>query len=1191
MRRRRLGWLAAWVCGWTLAWLVALPVARAAPAGVMTAVEAASPRALTAGEVLTVAVTVHNRGRLPLDPELRDRIAYHWTTPDGEPVIYDGVRTPLPHALGPGESVTIAARLEAPPQPGDYALVWQVVREEVAWLPSAGEPVAVAVAEAGAAVPSEPGEPAPSTIAIEVRPDTTLAMAAGETITWPVTVTNVGAWTLADARGDRLSYHWYDTDGRLAVYEGRRTELGTLAPGESRRIDMTIEAPPQPGPHRLAFAVVREHVTWADARGADAALEIDVGRPRLSWSLMPFAPPNALAAGDSLTVELTVRNEGTEAWRGDEADRLSYRWLDDAGRAIAHEGLRSPLPTVVEPGESIAALLRVLVPNTPGTYRLAPTPVREHVRWLPSPVRGPGSNPSEAWPQVVVTAPRFSWRVVGMQPPAVSWVGHRAAVPITIENTGAETWSPARGDRLSYRWRDPQGDELVVPALRTELPHDVAPGERVSVDVAVVGPSVPGRFELEVAMVREHVQWFGAPDDGASPRAWLLSSRAATGLSVAFVFMTIALVAARSLHAGPAQGGRAWIADRIGLPLWTAVALGLVGELFAELSGLPLAEGARATAWSCASIGGLFVSTLPARAQAWVAAGLVGLAGLLCLADLAYLEFFGTIVPVVAVSAAHHLGDAVRTVTSLLSPEHGWLFVPFGAALVLLPGLRGRAPTRPGRRRALLTRLGVVVTLALASTPALLRGREVLGTSVGRRVFSQRDNVVRFGVFGAHGLTLARVLREAIFGRPPLTATQRAEVESFFEARRGARHEGTAHSGAARDFSLVVVQAEALSSWVVDLEVDGEPVMPFLASAAADAWLARDVFDQTAQGRTSDAEYLVLASGHPLAEGALSFLRAESSFSTLAHALSGAGYTTHSAHPYARGFWNRALLHPRYGFATSDFRRELGPGPTVGWGLSDGAFLERMATRLAQRTAPRFAFLITLSLHHPYARFPAALAELSLGDLDGTAVGNYLQAMRHLDGALQAFAQALPDRERTVLVVYGDHVTGLEDEPSVGTLLGVDPRHPAAPTLLRRVPLIVWAPGLSPVATGEPAPRGQIDIGPTLADLLGVTAPPAAVGQSLADPTSRVTVLPNGSALATDRFFVARGPGIGAGGACFDASPRTWRRVGLAGVASRPREDCAALADEASRELARSRAVLDHDLHRELGPSSEAASR
>src|SRR6185295_13780821 len=85
------------------------------------------------------------------------------------------------------------------------------------------------------------------------------------------------------------------------------------------------------------------------------------------------------------------------------------------------------------------------------------------------------------------------------------------------------------------------------------------------------------------------------------------------------------------------------------------------------------------------------------------------------------------------------------------------------------------------------------------------------------------------------------------------------------------------------------------------------------------------------------------------------------------------------------------------------------------------------AARLERLPRPFAAWLITLSLHHPFEDFPAAHKTLALGALDGTSFGNYLHTMRFFDDALEAFKTTLAQSgllDDSVVVVFGDHDAG-----------------------------------------------------------------------------------------------------------------------------------------------------------------------
>ncbi len=150
------------------------------------------------------------------------------------------------------------------------------------------------------------------------------------------------------------------------------------------------------------------------------------------------------------------------------------------------------------------------------------------------------------------------------------------------------------------------------------------------------------------------------------------------------------------------------------------------------------------------------------------------------------------------------------------------------------------------------------------------------------------------------------------------------------------------------------------------------------------------IFDQTAEGRTSDAEYIVLNSQYPLPRGAVSYLHRANHFVTLPGLLKRSGHSTLSAHAFKRGFWNRALLHPSYGFQRSLFRKDLGPGEVIGWGLSDGEFFQHLLVEIETMPQPLIAFLITLSMHPPFDSLPPHLRRLELGEWEGTPFGRLL---------------------------------------------------------------------------------------------------------------------------------------------------------------------------------------------------------
>src|SRR5439155_20035646 len=152
-------------------------------------------------------------------------------------------------------------------------------------------------------------------------------------------------------------------------------------------------------------------------------------------------------------------------------------------------------------------------------------------------------------------------------------------------------------------------------------------------------------------------------------------------------------------------------------------------------------------------------------------------------------------------------------------------------------------------------------------------------------------------------------------------------------------------------------------------------------------------------------------------------------------------------------------MHRSYGFQQTLFEPEFTMTEQIGWGLNDSDFLQQMVPRLARLPRPFCAWLITLSLHHPFESFPAAHKALKLGALEGTSFGNYLHTMRFFDQALEEFRAALARDsllDQSLVVVFGDHDAGFSRDAALARTIGLGPDDEAW-MLNDRVPLVIRA--------------------------------------------------------------------------------------------------------------------------------------
>jgi hypothetical protein len=189
---------------------------------------------------------------------------------------------------------------------------------------------------------------------IEPRPDYAFTLAhktppqmqAGKPVNIVVVLKNSGArtWTAKGDKAFRLSYHWLDATGKVAVSDGERTELpGDVAPDQSVTLRARVLAPPTPGRYTLRWDMVEELVTWFSQQGAavvDHAVEIQA-RPSRAWTLSA-----SKATGDA---GKAVDGDATTAWLSG-APQADGDWLQiDLGRIQLISGLRAECPAGAYP--------------------------------------------------------------------------------------------------------------------------------------------------------------------------------------------------------------------------------------------------------------------------------------------------------------------------------------------------------------------------------------------------------------------------------------------------------------------------------------------------------------------------------------------------------------------------------------------------------------------------------------------------------------------------------------------------------------------------------------------------------------------------------------------------------------------------------------------------------------------------
>jgi phosphoglycerol transferase MdoB-like AlkP superfamily enzyme len=427
------------------------------------------------------------------------------------------------------------------------------------------------------------------------------------------------------------------------------------------------------------------------------------------------------------------------------------------------------------------------------------------------------------------------------------------------------------------------------------------------------------------------------------------------------------------------------------------------------------------------------------------------------------------------------------------------------------------------------------------------------------------------GLFGFHGYDAYRYAKEHWFGGG-LSDAEIAEAKAWLDHQQSVQQQAEKEPlfGKYKGKNVLIVQAEAFQTFVLNRSINGQEITPNLNKLIGQSLYFPNFYHQTGQGRTSDADFLTNCSLHPMPSGSVFVRFADHSFDCLPQMLKADGYDSTVHHAYDGSFWNRNNMYHNMQYDKFYNIKDFTIDEPLGWSLGDKSFFRQTVQQLKDRgKEPFYAMTITLSSHHPY-HIPSAF-ELDVGEFSGSVFGDYLQAAHYVDEAVGVLVDELKKAglwDDTILMFYGDHDNSITDWSVYEKFYG----HAMSPLekelQLKKVPFFIHFPNDENAGVNEKA-AGQLDIAPTVLDLLGIsTKPYHLMGLSLMTDTPKPVVFRSGSYTDGNVYFVSAGDGTPEHGTCY--SMKTGAQTDIAA--------CSAGARAAHDELVMSDRIVEYDL-------------
>ncbi|MCX8130347.1 MAG: LTA synthase family protein [Clostridia bacterium] len=377
-----------------------------------------------------------------------------------------------------------------------------------------------------------------------------------------------------------------------------------------------------------------------------------------------------------------------------------------------------------------------------------------------------------------------------------------------------------------------------------------------------------------------------------------------------------------------------------------------------------------------------------------------------------------------------------------------------------------------------------------------------------------KNHIIKdLGIFYFHFHDTKTYISENLFENKALSEDEKKEVHSFFENRINAAGN---YRGVAKGKNVIIIQMEAMQEYLINRKIEGAEITPNLNRLIKDSIYFKNLYYQVGGGNTSDAEFLCNTSQYPAEQGAVYFRYPVNTYHTLPKILKNNGYSSYVFHAYHPSFWNRTVMYKTIGFDTFVSDKDYKSDQVIGFGLNDISFF-RQSLKKIERNRPFYGFFVTLSSHYAYA--PFKYYEFNVGRYENTDLGNYFKAAHYVDKSIQVMIEELKKQnlyDNTLLVIYGDHHSFPKSHAEdLINFLGIN-NNDFEWIKNQKVPLIIHCPGLNPGKVVDTT-GGQIDILPTVANLLGVNAP-YVFGKDLLNAKTGYAILRNGS-VVTDRYL------------------------------------------------------------------------
>ena len=453
--------------------------------------------------------------------------------------------------------------------------------------------------------------------------------------------------------------------------------------------------------------------------------------------------------------------------------------------------------------------------------------------------------------------------------------------------------------------------------------------------------------------------------------------------------------------------------------------------------------------------------------------------------NVGFYRFFTDFVTIPVLSQTSNFGDLGSSVTEIVRFSDVFFFIDFFIVLIAIKFLPQTKVTFTRAKRFVAA--GLVLAGAIFAINLYYAEKE--RPQLLTRSFDRNLLVKNLGIYNYHLYDVYTQMK-ASTQRAMADSNELSEIVNFTRA-----NETTPNAelfGKYEGRNVILVSMESLQSFVINNEMNGQEITPFLNELTKDqdTYYFSDFYHQTGLGKTSDSEFIVENSIFGSGNSSVFFTNGENTYNSMAEKLGENGYFTSVLHANNKSFWNRDRIYQSLKidkfYDVESY--EVNDENSVNWGMKDIPFFEQSAAHMAEMPQPFYSRLITLTNHHPFYLDEEDKFIEEYNSNSGT-LNRYFQTVRYMDESLRLFFDNLKEQgiyENSIIVMYGDHY-GISENHNKAMAMYLEKEEITHfdTALLQSVPFFIHIPGSG---DGQEITKtaGQLDVRPTVLSLLGI---------------------------------------------------------------------------------------------------------